>query len=71
LQNWGDYTDMSQAVLAYATYASDVFLICWCGAQLTQNVRQNGFYYCCWRLYHIIFIMGTEPQMNWEIMAQI
>jgi hypothetical protein len=42
LQNWGDYADMSQAVAAYATYASDVFLICWCGTQLTQHVRQSG-----------------------------
>jgi len=41
LQNWGDYTDMSQAVLAYGTYACDVLLICWFGTQLTQHVRQN------------------------------
>jgi hypothetical protein len=39
LQSWGDYTDMSQAVLGYVTYASDVFLICWFGTQLTQHVR--------------------------------
>jgi len=42
LQNWGDYTDMSQAVLVYVTYASDVVLVCWFGTQLTQHVRQNG-----------------------------
>ena len=41
LQNLGDYTDMSQGVTVYATYASDVLLICWCGSQLTQHVRQN------------------------------
>jgi len=42
LQNWGNYTDMSQAVLVYVTYASDVLLICWFGTQLTQNVRKSG-----------------------------
>ena len=42
LQNWGDYTDMSQAATVYVTYASDVVLICWFGTQLTQHVRQNG-----------------------------
>jgi len=42
LQNWGDYTDMSQAVIFYVTYASDVLLICWFGTQLTQHVRKNG-----------------------------
>jgi len=41
-QNWGDYTDITQAVLVYITYASDVLLICWFGTQLTQHVRQNG-----------------------------
>jgi len=40
-QNWGDYTDMSQGVLVYVTYACDVLLICWCGTQLTQHVRKN------------------------------
>jgi len=42
LQNLGDYTDMSQGVAAYAVYATDVLLICWCGTQLTQHVRQSG-----------------------------
>ena len=42
LQNWGDYTDMSQAVIIYVSYASDVLLICWCGTQLTQQVRKDG-----------------------------
>ena len=41
-QNWGDYTDMSQAVFVYVFYACDVVLICWFGTQLTQHVRQNG-----------------------------
>jgi hypothetical protein len=41
LQNWGDYADMTQAVLAYVTYASDVLLFCWFGTQLTQKVRQK------------------------------
>ena len=42
LQNWGDYTDMSQAVIVYVSYTSDVLLICWFGTQLTQHVRQKG-----------------------------
>jgi len=42
LQNWGDYADMIQSVVAYVTYTGEVFLICWCGTQLTQHVRQIG-----------------------------
>jgi hypothetical protein len=45
LQNWGDYTDMSQAVMAYITYAIEVLLICWFGTQLTQHVSKNGLLY--------------------------
>jgi hypothetical protein len=41
LQNWGDYTDMSQGVYIYLIYASDVLLICWFGTQLSQHVRQD------------------------------
>jgi len=41
LQNWGDYTGMSQAVLIYVFNVCEVLLICWCGYQLTQQVRQN------------------------------
>jgi hypothetical protein len=43
LQNWRDYSDMSQAVICYVIIASDVILICWVGTQLTQHVRQKGF----------------------------
>jgi len=32
---------MSQAVVIYVTYASDVLLICWFGTQLTQHVRKK------------------------------
>jgi len=39
LQNWRDYTDMSQGVIVYVTYASYVVFICWFGTQLTQHVR--------------------------------
>ena len=42
LQNWGDFTDMSQAMLIYVVNVCDVLLICWCGSQLTQQVRQKG-----------------------------
>jgi hypothetical protein len=40
LQNWGDYADMSQAVMGYVILAADVLLICWFGTQLTQHVRE-------------------------------
>jgi len=42
LQNWGNYADMSQAVIIYVSYFCDVLLICWFGTQLTQHVRQKG-----------------------------
>ena len=41
-QNWGDYGNMSQAVVIYMMFACDVFLICWFGTQLTEHVRVNG-----------------------------
>jgi hypothetical protein len=41
-QNWGDYANMSQAVVIYVIMACDVLLICWFGTQLTQEVRENG-----------------------------
>jgi hypothetical protein len=41
-QNWGDYANMSQAVVIYVIMACDVLLICWFGTQLTQEVRVNG-----------------------------
>ena len=41
LQSWGDYAGMSQAVIIYVIYTSNVLLICWCGTQLTQHVREN------------------------------
>ena len=45
LQNWGNYVDMSQAVIIYVMFASDVLLICWFGTQLTQHVRDNYVFY--------------------------
>jgi len=45
LQNWGDYADMSQAVVIYAIFAIDVLLICWLGTQLTQHVRDKYVFY--------------------------
>jgi hypothetical protein len=71
LQNWGDYTDISQAVLVYVTYASDVLLICWFGTQLTQHVRKNGLLLVLLTLWHSVHIMCMEPLINWEIMAQL
>jgi hypothetical protein len=46
LQKWGDYVDMSQGVTVYLICASDVFVICWFGTQLTQHVRKNGLLFC-------------------------
>jgi hypothetical protein len=43
LQNWGDYTDMSQGVITYVIAACDVLLIGWFGTQLTKHVREKGF----------------------------
>jgi len=48
LQNWGNYADMSQGAIIYVWYFCVVLLICWSGTQLTQHVRQNGCFYCCW-----------------------
>jgi len=49
LQNWGDYADMSQGVVVYVFYASDVLLICWFGTQLTKHVRKVYCCNWCWR----------------------
>jgi hypothetical protein len=45
LQNWGNYTDISQAVMAYDLYTIDMLLICWFGTQPTQHVRENDMKY--------------------------
>ena len=42
LQNWGNYAGMSQALMIYMTFAGDVLLICWCGTQLTNHVREKN-----------------------------
>jgi hypothetical protein len=39
LQNWGNYSDMSQGLVIYIVSAADVLLICSFGTQLTQYVR--------------------------------
>jgi hypothetical protein len=41
LQNWGDYADMSQGVMVYLTFTSDVLLVCWLGTQLTKHVSEK------------------------------
>jgi hypothetical protein len=45
LQNLGNYADMSEAVIIYVIYTSDVLLFCWFGTQLTQHVRDNCIFY--------------------------
>ena len=49
LQNWGNYSDMSQGLAIYIVFAADVLLICWFGTQLTQHVRICGLYLCLTR----------------------
>jgi hypothetical protein len=57
LQSWGDYADMSQAVVVYLAYYSDVLLICWFGTQLTQHVRNIYLFHS----EHVKYIMlGIE-----------
>jgi hypothetical protein len=41
-QKWGDYLNMSQAVVIYVSFATEVLLICWFGTQLTEHVRVNA-----------------------------
>ena len=41
LKNWGDYADMSQGVVVYLTFTSDVLLVCWLGTQLTKHVSEK------------------------------
>ena len=61
LQNWGNYTYMSLAVIIYVTYASDVLLICWFGTQLTQHVRKNVLL-----LYLLLaFVTQYDHNVNW------
>jgi len=44
LQNWGDIADVTQGVVIYLLYSSDVLLICWLGTKLTQYVRQKELF---------------------------
>jgi hypothetical protein len=36
---------MTQAVIIYTAFCMVVLLICWCGTQLTQHVRDNYLLY--------------------------
>ena len=45
LQNWGNYSDMSQGMAIYIVFAADVLLICWFGTQLTQRVRKSDLFF--------------------------
>jgi len=62
-QNWGDYTDMSQAVILYVSYAGDVVLICWFGTKLTQHVRQYGIFVIVADVYDI-YVHNVYAELN-------
>jgi hypothetical protein len=52
---------MSQAVVQYVIFASNVFLICWFGTQLTQHVRVNGV------LLLLLFLQRhVECEVSWK-----
>jgi hypothetical protein len=64
LQNWGDYADMTQAVLLFVTFASEVLLICWCGTQLTQYVRKIGVFVSCYGLANSSHVAAIKCLIN-------
>jgi len=39
LQSWGDHTDILQAVVIYIFAAGAVYLYCWLGNELSEQVR--------------------------------
>jgi len=55
---------MTQAVLIYVTFASDVLLICWFGTQLTQNVRKNGVFFGCYARANISHVAAITYLIN-------
>jgi hypothetical protein len=52
---------MSQAVVGYVLYASDVILICWFGTQLTQHVRKDILLFFVELLKKDFLVMCMEP----------
>ena len=57
---------MSQGVLLYVMYASDVLLICWFGAQLTKHVRQSRLFKLMLTLltHYIHNVYGDSSQLG-------
>jgi len=51
---------MSQAVVQYVVFACNVFLICWFGTQLTQQVRVNGLLLLLFLQRHV------ENEVGWK-----
>jgi len=39
LQNWGEHTDISQAVVVYILTVGSLCLFCWLGNELSEQVR--------------------------------
>jgi len=38
-QSWGDHTDIAQAALLYVLFLLAVFVFCWFGEELSQQVK--------------------------------
>jgi len=55
---------MTQAVIVYVAFASDVLLICWFGTQLTQHVRKNGFFFSCYARANISLVAAIKYLIN-------
>jgi hypothetical protein len=39
LQSWGDHADIAQVLLVYIVMAGSVYIYCWLGNELSEQVR--------------------------------
>jgi hypothetical protein len=51
---------MTQAVLVYVVFASNVLLICWFGTQLTEHVRKNGLFFSCYARANVSHVTAIK-----------
>jgi len=70
-KNWGDYADLSQAVVLYVIYACNVLLICWFGTQLTQHVSMNGLLLLFFLQRHVDNAKSFQRSRNSELVTLI
>jgi len=55
-QSWGDFPDVSQALIVYCGLMYNLFVFCWLGNQLTDQVKNTYFHISMSTNIHILHV---------------